>query len=42
MVIIPFTNWHINNNIDSAYTWLDDIDLGEKKKIFSLDMTNKV
>ncbi len=42
VVIIPFTNWHINNNIDSAYTWLDDIDLGEKKlNIFIGDMTNK-
>ena len=42
VVIIPFTNWHNSNNIDSAYTWLENIDLGEKKlNIFIGDMTNK-
>ena len=41
VVIIPYTNWHNSNNIDSAYTWLENIDLGKKLNIFIGDMTNK-
>ena len=42
VVMIPFTNWDTKNNLDSPYTWVQDISLEDRKlDLFIGEMSRK-
>ena len=42
VVIVPLTNWHVNNSLDSPYEWVENIVLGEKDiELFFGEMSHK-